>query len=208
MNSSTYCVYCHILMSIVKTEAWIKAGYKLFGNEGIEGVKVERLARILQLNKSGFYHYFGSMNSFLKSLLRYHVSMARYIAAEAATCENLDPDLLLLIIKHKTFFLVESQLLVRCKTTHLGADIDEAGRIINKEILPLWRKATQLPEDSTVALAYLNIILHYFYARLTPDNMNYEFLHSLAVETRGVLNKVVDEKHIASEKAGGQIPSE
>lgn len=195
-------------MSIVKAEAWIKAGYKLFAKEGIEGVKVERLARILDLNKSGFYHYFGSMNIYFKSLLEYHVQTAKVIAEEAATCEELDPDLLLFITKHKTFFLVESQLLARGKLPHFGVDVDEAGKIVNKEILPLWRKTAELPEDSTVALAYLNIILHYFYARINPDNLNYEFLHSLAFETRGVLNKVVAEKHAMSEKTGGQLTSE
>jgi len=196
------------LMSKIKTEAWVKAGYGLLGEEGIEGIKVERLARILQLNKSGFYHYFGSMNIYLQHLLEYHVNVARLVAEEVAGCENLDPDLLQLIIKHKAFFLVESQLLVKCKPSQFGSELDEARRIVNEKILPLWRTATPLPEDVTAALAYLNIILHFFYARLHADKMSYEFLHSLAIETKGVLNKVVDEKHIRSERHGGQIAPE
>lgn len=195
-------------MSKTKTEAWIKAGYRILGKEGIEGIKVERLARILQLNKSGFYHYFGSMNTYLKNLLQYHVSMANVVAEEAARCESPDPDLLMLVIKHKTFFLVESQLLVKCKPGQFGCELSEASKIVNKKILPLWRTVTPLPEDPTVALAYLNIILHYFYTRIHPENMNYEFLHSLAFETEGVLNKVVSEKHISPEKRGRQAASE
>ena len=187
-------------MSKLKIEAWIKAGYKLFGKEGIEGIKVERLARALDLNKSGFYHYFGSMEIYLKSLHQYHISMAKVIAKEIADCENLDPDMLLLIIKHKTFFLVESQLLVKSKTPYFSPEFDEAGKIVNKELLPLWRKATQLPEDSTVALSYLNIILHFFYARINSDNLNYEYLHALTFETEEVLNKVMEEKHVPSPK--------
>ena len=75
-------------MSKLKTEAWVKAGYKLFGKEGMEAIKVERLARILQLNKSGFYHYFGSMKSYLKSLLQYHIGLSKVIAEEIARCER------------------------------------------------------------------------------------------------------------------------
>jgi AcrR family transcriptional regulator len=187
-------------MSKLKIEAWIKAGYKLFGKEGIEGIKVERLARALDLNKSGFYHYFGSMEIYLKSLHQHHVNMAKVIAKEIAGCENLDPDMLLLIIKHKSFFLVESQLLVKSKTPYFSPEFDEAGKIVNKELLPLWRKATQLPEDSTVALSYLNIILHFFYARINSDNLNYEYLHTLTFETEEVLNKVMEEKHVPSPK--------
>lgn len=189
-------------MSKLKIDAWIKAGYKLLGKEGVDGVKVERLARILQLNKSGFYHYFGSMKIYLKNLLEYHVEMAKVIAPEIATCENLDPDLLLLMIKHKGFFLVESQLLLKSKPAYFGADADESGKIINKELLPLWRKDTQLPADSAVALSYLNIILHFFYARINSENLSYQYLHSLTFETEEVLNKVVDELYASSQKIG------
>jgi len=187
-------------MSKLKIDAWIKAGYKLLGKEGVDGVKVERLARILQLNKSGFYHYFGSMKIYLRSLLEYHVEMAKGIAPEIAGCENLDPDLLLLMIKHKGFFLVESQLLLKSKPVYFSAEADEAGKIINKELLPLWRKDTPLPEDTAVALSYLNIILHFFYARINSENLSYQYLHSLTFETEEVLNKVMDEIYASSQK--------
>lgn len=182
-------------MSREKTEAWIKAGYELFSNEGIESLKVERLARSLELNKSGFYHYFGSMNIYLKGLLEYHVNLAKKVTEEVARCKNLDPDLLLLIIRHKSFFLVESQLLVKCKPIQFGEDISTAGKIVSMKLVPLWRQFTPLPEESTAAIAYLNIILHFIYARINPDNMNYEFLHSLTVDTQGVLKKVMNEKY-------------
>jgi len=184
-------------MSKLKIDAWIKAGYKLLGKEGVDGVKVERLARILQLNKSGFYHYFGSMKTYLKNLLQYHVELSKVIAEEISGCENLDPDVLHLMIKHKGFFLVESQLLLKSKPAYFSSEVDEASKIINKELLPLWRKETQLPEDSAVALSYLNMILHFFYARVNSDNLTYQFLHSLTLETEEVLNKVVEEKHIS-----------
>ena len=194
-------------MSNIKIEAWIKAGYSILGKEGIEGIKVERLARILDLNKSGFYYYFGSMEIFLHKLIRYHVSEAKMVAQELAGCINLDPDLLMLVIKHKEFFLVESQLLVKCRPLQFGSDLEEATNLVNKEILPLWRTATQLPEDLAAALAYLNIIHHFFYARISPDKMKYEFLHSLAIETKEVLNKVVEEKRYGSRTPHGSQSS-
>ena len=187
-------------MSKLKIEAWVKAGYKIFAKEGIEGIKVERLARTLQLNKSGFYHYFGSMDNYLKNVLQYHVCMSKSIAEEISGCESFDPDLLNLIIKHKPFFLVESQLLLKSRPSYFGSDVDEASKIINKELLPLWRKETHLPEDSVAALSYLNIILHFFYARINSDNLSYQLLHSLTYETEEILNKVIDEKRIYQRK--------
>ena len=134
--------------------------------------------------------------------------MAKDIAPEIACCDNLDPDLLLLMIKHKGFFLVESQLLLKSKQAYFSAEADQASKIINKELLPLWRKDTQLPEDSAVALSYLNIILHFFYARINSDNLSYQYLHSLTFETEEVLNKVMDEKYVSSHKIEKRTSSE
>jgi len=177
-----------------KVETWIKAGYELLGQEGMEGMRIERLARSLHLNKSGFYYYFGDMSAFMKGLIKYHVGRAKVIGMEIAMCENLDPDLLLLIVKHKEFFLVEAQLVVKSRVSHYYEDFDEAGIMISKKLLPLWKKSRNQIEDPAASLAYLNIIRHFVYARINPDNINYEFLHELAVETKGVLDKVIVKK--------------
>jgi AcrR family transcriptional regulator len=185
-------------MSRAKAETWIKAGYKILAKEGLEGIKVEPIARSVHLNKSGFYHYFGSMKVYLKNLLEYHVHLAEGMAEEIATCKNVDPDLLYLITRNKSFFLVESQLLVKGRQTDWGIDADKSGKIVGESLVPLWRKATMLPEDPEVAYAYLNIILHFFYARLNSENINYEYLHALAFETTDVLNKVTGDRHVSS----------
>lgn len=177
-------------MAASKIETWIKAGYKILGAEGVDGIKIERLARILKLNKSGFYYYFGTMESFLNSLLQYHIRHAQTIATEIGNCNNIDPDLLHLIVKHKGFFLVESQLLAKGKASHIKCDVDEAGLIINKALLQLWQNTGELPGNPTVLLDYFNILRHFIYSRIATETINYEYLHALAVETKGVLEKV------------------
>jgi AcrR family transcriptional regulator len=46
------------------SSAWTEVGYALFAEEGLDGIQVERLARILKLNKSGFYHYFRDLDGY------------------------------------------------------------------------------------------------------------------------------------------------
>ena len=193
-------------MTTSKIDTWIQAGYNLLATEGIDGIKIERLAKILQLNKSGFYHYFGTMESYVKNLLQYHICIAKGIAGEIARCQNIDPDLLLLIVKHKVFFLVESQLLVKRRPAQIDDQIDEAGRIVNEELLPLWRKTNELPHDDSVALAYLNIIRHFFYAQVDAAHINYEFLHKLTVDTKEVMDKVIMERYVSSHQIGSNAP--
>jgi AcrR family transcriptional regulator len=52
---------------------WLDTGYELFAREGLEGIQIERLARIVGLNKSGFYHYFGNLEIYRHELVKSHV---------------------------------------------------------------------------------------------------------------------------------------
>ncbi|WP_026968002.1 TetR/AcrR family transcriptional regulator [Algoriphagus terrigena] len=175
-------------MTQSRIDIWIEAGYKLLAKEGLEGLKIERLARVLNLNKSGFYYYFGTLDSFVKQLIEHHVGMAKAIAEEIAICDDIDPDLLLLVIKHKIFFLAESQLLV--KNRQVDLDADEAGKIINDGVRSLWAKITGEPNDPRVSSALLSMIRHFLYARIDERNLTYEFIHQLSVETKEVFAQI------------------
>lgn len=175
-------------MTQSRIDIWIKTGYQLLGTEGIEGIKIERLAKILNLNKSGFYYYFGTLDSFVKKLIEYHVDMAKTVAGEIAICNNIDPDLLLLVIKHKIFFLVESQLLV--KNRHGILNLDEAGKVINGGLLLVGSKITGVSNDPRVSPALLSMIRHLLYARIDERNLTYEFLHQLSVEAEEVFAQI------------------
>jgi AcrR family transcriptional regulator len=51
---------------------WTEEGYNIFAKEGLDAIQVERLARILHLNKSGFYHYFGDLEGYCVELIKMH----------------------------------------------------------------------------------------------------------------------------------------
>ena len=182
-------------MSTSKIETWIKAGYALLGTEGLESLKIERIARGLNLNKSGFYYYFESMPGFLKRLLEYHVELANVVAADIERCETMDPDLVLVIVRQKSFFLVESQLLVKSRLAHTHLDVDQAGKIITKALMTLWRNQNPAFCDQAVASAHLNIIRHFIYARIDAENITYEFIHDLVAETRMAFEKITTDPH-------------
>ena len=191
-------------MTLSKIDTWIKAGYKLLGTEGMDGIKVERIAKILELNKSGFYHYFGTMERFVKRLLQFHAELATTVASKVAKCESIDPDLLLLIVEHRAFFLVDAQLLVKGRPAQ-GEDVKKAGRIVNDELLLLWERTGNVPEDSSAALGFLDIIRHFFYARMDAENVSYEFLQGLSAETQDVLSKIMMDKHVSSHHPEGPV---
>jgi AcrR family transcriptional regulator len=185
-----------------KIEKWVKAGYQLLATDEIDGINIERLARALKANKSGFYHYFGTKEEYFKHLVRHHIRLAQRVAVEIQHCNTIDPDLLLVIVKEKIFFLVEGQLLVKGNLLKGKVDTTEAGRIVTDEVVALWQNLNEPFTDWKSALATVDIIRHYFYARIDAQNMNYKFLHTLAEELKGMPNVHVYEKSIPSFRRG------
>jgi AcrR family transcriptional regulator len=70
---------------------WIETGYNLFAHQGIDCVNIERLAKTLGLNKSGFYHYFQDRDSFLEQLMLHHTDMADLIIRDLRSVKQFDP---------------------------------------------------------------------------------------------------------------------
>ncbi len=58
---------------IAKKQDWINLGYKLFSEQGITGIVVEKMAKKLKVNKSSFYWHFKTKKDFIIELVDYWV---------------------------------------------------------------------------------------------------------------------------------------
>ena len=67
-----------------RTEAWIEAGFEEIARTGVEGVRVEVLAKNLGVTKGGFYRRFRDRAALLESMLQ-HWSEGRIAAIEKHT---------------------------------------------------------------------------------------------------------------------------
>src|SRR5207302_3022285 len=68
----------------VKSESWIEAGFEEIARTGVEGVRVEELAKRLGVTKGGFYRRFRDRAALLEAMLR-HWSEGRIAAIEKHT---------------------------------------------------------------------------------------------------------------------------
>ncbi len=59
---------------IAKKEDWIALGYKLFSENGINGIVIEKMAQKLSVNKSSFYWHFKTKKIFLNEIITFWVS--------------------------------------------------------------------------------------------------------------------------------------
>jgi len=68
----------------VRSETWIEAGLKVIARTGVEGVRVEVLAKSLGVTKGGFYRRFRDRAALLEAMLQ-HWSAGRIAAIERHT---------------------------------------------------------------------------------------------------------------------------
>jgi|TARA_B110000438_G_C15429785_1_gene485585 AcrR family transcriptional regulator len=59
---------------IAKKEDWIILGYKLFSEQGINGLVVEKMAQKLNVNKSSFYWHFKTKKDFVSEIISFWIS--------------------------------------------------------------------------------------------------------------------------------------
>lgn len=179
---------------------WTEAGYELFAAEGPDGIQIERLARILKLNKSSFYHYFGYLERYIKELVALHRQKADIYLIELKQISSIDPNYLELLVKHKTAIMFQVHL-IRIKHNALFQSIaTHIDQQVDKVLSQMWGDYLGLREYPQLAIRYFNIVRDMFYARLSYRNFNYPFLHNLMNEARVVMTQITDSK-TASEGA-------
>lgn len=59
---------------IATKEDWINLGYKLFSDQGVSGIVIEKMAKKLKVNKSSFYWHFKTKKKFIDELIRYWIN--------------------------------------------------------------------------------------------------------------------------------------
>ena len=58
---------------VAKKEDWINLGYRIFSEQGVSGIVVEKMARILNVNKSSFYWHFKTRKVFIENLILFWI---------------------------------------------------------------------------------------------------------------------------------------
>ncbi|HWA35116.1 MAG TPA: TetR/AcrR family transcriptional regulator [Cyclobacteriaceae bacterium] len=174
-----------------KSEKWLEAAYELFAKEGAFGIQVERLARILNLNKSAYYHYFGSADQFMVELISYHKKNCLQLAQETSLCRNFERDFLRCVVKYKVCILFQGQLLRCAEHSSFNQAYRDGKVIMNTAILPLWCKFIQWEHDAAGALEFFNMILNSFYAGAHYENVTYRSLLHFMHDTVKLMQTVV-----------------
>jgi AcrR family transcriptional regulator len=166
--------------------AWIKAGYELFAQEGPEGIQIERLARILELNKSGFYHYFGNHDTFYQHLIHHHLLQADLLAKRIKSLDNFMPGCIQILAESSMTVLMQKQLQRASHIPIFAKAYQDMNNKVDHIILPLWADFIDLSDNPSLALFYLDFVRDIFYARVTSATLSFEFIFDICMQAKEV----------------------
>jgi AcrR family transcriptional regulator len=168
-------------------EKWLQKGYSCFANEGLEGIRAERLARELGLNKSGYYHYFGDYEIFLDALLQYHKEQIPIFLSDAVRITSIDPDLIQILLKHEQKVLFHWQLVRNRTVPACRLCFETTNLIIDAKVAPLFGKYVSLENNEALVLNFFTLMRDSFYARLTKEGFTEAALRDFFVEAKDLV---------------------
>jgi AcrR family transcriptional regulator len=159
-----------------KKDVWIQAGYALFAEQGPMALKIEVLAKMVGISKSSFYHYFADLEVFTELLLAHHLVQARKMEQKELNCANIDPDLISILLEHKTDLFFNRQLRVHRQNPLYAQCLVKSNEIVGLGFIEVWTKDLNLKLPKNTLLGIFELALENFYLQITPDTLTEAWL--------------------------------
>ena len=175
-----------------KENKWILAGYKCFAKHGPNGLKVERLAKLLNTSRSSFYYHFYDLDIFTTALFDYHLQRSELMCEAAMACTSMNPDFINSILVFKEDILFNRQLRIHRHLPNYITYIEQSHTPIEKAFLDIWAKELRLENNLRSAQMLLKLVTENFYMRISEENLQFQWLEDYLNEiiemTKGIEN--------------------
>ncbi|HSO89375.1 MAG TPA: helix-turn-helix domain-containing protein [Draconibacterium sp.] len=157
------------------SQKWIEKGYEIFAVAGPDNFNIENLARQLQLNKSGFYHYFDDRESYFEELMKYHDHCGAEFAKELSGLKNFMPGYIQLLLKYTKEVQVQMQLRKNFKVPFCKEYYYKVKNRNNVYQIPLFAAYLNI-KDLKLATEMFEIVSDLMVTRLITDKITMDFL--------------------------------
>lgn len=169
------------------TKSWMDVGYQVFSEEGPTAIQIERLARQLEINRTGFYLFLGDTKSHLEFLMTEHLSRVEDLIDQIQGINLRDPHYFQILEGHKETVFFQVQLVKNREVELFANTLQQVNRRISEAVVPLWKEYLNLPDD--LSSETLETIRELFYTRITPENFSSSWFADFAREARVVAVK-------------------
>lgn len=154
-----------------KEQIWIEAGYQTFAFEGPQAIRIEKLAKTVQKNKSSFYHFFADLEVFTERLLDFHLIQAKVMSDKESNAQN-ETELTQIIVEHKLDLLFNRQLRIHRDNSDFQTCFIKTNEISLPGFMPIWKKVIDLNENNHLAQLVLMLSIENFFLQITDETLN------------------------------------
>lgn len=156
--------------------SWIKVGYEIFANSGLNGIKVENLAKKVGISKSSFYHHFADLEIFTTYLLQFHLQQSSILAEKEHHAQNIDPELIEILVEHKIDLLFNRQLRIHRDHKSFAETLLKSDAMVGNSFVMVWVKDLNLQLTQQQLNAIFELALENFFLQINAENLNREWL--------------------------------
>lgn len=167
-------------------ENWVKTGYEIFALTGTAGLKIESLAKRVGVSKSSFYHHFADMEIFTGLLLKYHIQQAYIIADKERNASSIDPELIDILVEHKTDLLFNRQLRIYREHKPFSDALVQSGKIVGNGFINIWVNDLKLNLSQQQIEGLFELALENFYLQINTANLNHRWLSTYFVNLKRI----------------------
>lgn len=155
---------------------WLETGYTRFAELGPLALQVEVLSRKAGINKSSFYHHFADTEGFMEALLKYHVEQVVAIARKEAAAVCVDPELIHILLEHKTAVFFNKQLRLHQQNPAWKACLLSVDRMLGPVFALPWMRELNLQLNERQLETIYNLAIENFYIQIQPDSFTAAWL--------------------------------
>jgi AcrR family transcriptional regulator len=163
-------------MTTDNKEIWIKKGYEIFAISGQIALKIEPLAKEVGKSKSSFYHHFADLELFTDILLKYHIEQSKIIGQKERQAKNIDPELIHILVEHKTDLLFNRQLRINQQLPSFALALDRSNKNVGDAFVHIWIKDLGLQLSKNQLEAIFTLALENFFLQINSETLNYHWL--------------------------------
>jgi AcrR family transcriptional regulator len=163
-------------------QTWLDEGYSIFSLEGPSSIQIERVARKLNKNKSGFYYFFKDRESFVDCLMKAHLGRLDALIPQIREIRNFEPEYFDLLIKNKETLFFQVQLVKNREIELFNDTLSQFNARIAVAVIPVWSDYLESAIDVGGKLWALT--RDAIYCRATQENFTHSWLLDLMSEAK------------------------
>jgi len=172
-------------------DIWIETGYEIFAQYGASKLKIETLAKKVGISKSSFYHHFVNLELFIEDLLNYHIKQSYIIADKERNAKRINPDLIDILVEHKTDLLFNRQLRINRDLKLYFEILNKSDQIVGSAFVMPWIKDLNLQLTQKQLQGIFELALENFYLQINLKNLNHLWLKEYFDKLKRIISNLI-----------------